>query len=129
MATRPPPPRRRILAVDDDAHVVRALRRLLREHDVVVLTDPREARDRIAAGERFDVILSDMMMPGLSGAELYQAVAQAAPDQATRMIFVTAGATTAATQAFLAGARQPVLYKPVQAAELRAAVDRVLSGS
>ena len=51
-----------------EALVATALRRVLTpEHEVVTLSDGREALRRIAAGERFDVILCDLMMPEMSG--------------------------------------------------------------
>ena len=67
-------PRAAVLVVDDEPAMGRALQRTLREHlDVVALTSAREAHALIAGGERFEVILSDVMMPEMSGMDLHQA--------------------------------------------------------
>jgi CheY-like chemotaxis protein len=107
----------RILIVDDDAGIGRALQRLFRDYDVVVHT--KHAVDRIAIGERFDVVLSDVAMPGMSGPALYVEIQRLAPDQAKRVIFITGGASDDQTARFLATVGQPVLTKPFDPPELR----------
>ncbi len=72
----------RILVVDDDPLVGTTLRRVLeREHEVTVVESGREALTLIGAGERYDVILCDVMMPQMTGIELYAEVGRSAPDQ------------------------------------------------
>ncbi|HHH31641.1 MAG TPA: response regulator, partial [Polyangiaceae bacterium] len=56
----------RVLLVDDDAMVRRSVLRMLRDHDVTAATSGHEALERCAE-QRFDVILCDVMMPGMSG--------------------------------------------------------------
>jgi PAS domain S-box-containing protein len=120
--------RGRVLCVDDEPSVGLALKRVLGDaHDVVVLTGAAAARDRIAAGERFDVILCDLMMPEMTGMDLHGEILGLAPDQARRMIFLSGGAFTGPARDFLAGVENPRLAKPVSVEDLRAAVDRMLS--
>ena len=115
--------RARVLVVDDEPAMGRALARMLRQHlDVLPLTSAGEALRRIAAGERFDVILSDVMMPEVTGMELYQRLQKLAPDQAERMIFVTGGAFTVAAREFLDRVPNPRIEKPVEATNLLAIV-------
>jgi CheY-like chemotaxis protein len=114
----------RVLLVDDNAAILRAVKRTLRECDVVTETDPRAALGRIASGERFDVILSDLMMPDLPGPELYLAISAVAPDQAARVIFMTGGATTDDASRFIEDGAVPVLRKPFDVDRLRAAILR-----
>lgn len=102
--------------------------RMLRVHDVVSLVDPREALAWFVRGERFDVILCDLMMPDLTGAELFARLESVAPDQAVRVIFLTGGASTAETKAFLETVERPVLIKPFSAVELLEEIDRLLRG-
>ncbi len=109
----------RILIVDDDAGIGRALQRLFRDYDVVVHTSARHAVDRIAIGERFDVVLSDVTMPGMSGRALYEELQRLAPEQAKRVIFITGGASDDRTAQFLETVGQPVLTKPFDPPELR----------
>ncbi len=117
---------RRILAVDDDEGVRRAYARLLRGFEVVALETCREALEWLARGERFDVLLCDMMMPHMTGAELHAGVRQLEPLLASRTIFVTGGGTTAAAATFLEETSQPVLTKPFLREHLVAAIERVL---
>jgi len=51
----------------------RLLRRVLeREYDVLVMTSAREALDQIGVGKPFDLILCDLMMPGLTGMDFHE---------------------------------------------------------
>lgn len=105
--------RGRVLVVDDEAMIGAAIRRTLSsEHDVLPLTSAREALERVQAGERFDVVLCDLMMPVMSGMELYEEVQRTVPEQAKRFIFLTGGAFTPKGQAFLDQVSNPRLDKP-----------------
>jgi PAS domain S-box-containing protein len=105
--------RGRILVVDDEALVGGAVRRaLLSDHDVIYLSSAEEALGRISGGERFDVILCDLMMPVMTGMELFARLAARAPEQAERMAFLTGGAFTPAAREFLEASPNPVLEKP-----------------
>jgi PAS domain S-box-containing protein len=125
----PTPVRRgRILVIDDEQMVGMAVRRLLvRDHDVEVLTSSEEALARLSGGERFDVILCDLMMPTMTGMELYAELSRAAPDQAEQMIFLTGGAFTPQARSFLERVPNRHLEKPFEAAGLRALVNARLS--
>lgn len=115
-------PRPHILVVDDHPLVARTMARLLRRHDVVTDTDPHHALERIAAGERFDLIFCDLAMPELQGWELQAMIEAVAPDQARAMVFITGGAATDAARAFLARTTSPCLEKPCSIDQLEAAV-------
>jgi CheY-like chemotaxis protein len=113
---------RRVLIVDDEPLVGRSLARIIervsRRCETVVLTDPREALARLRGGERFDRILSDLMMPELSGMELYEAVRAHDPAAAERFVFMTGGAFTSAAQSFLARVPNLRADKPLDRAFL-----------
>jgi len=118
--------RRRVLVVDDEPLVSRALARMLdAEGEVVEANRAREALDRIRSGERFDVILCDLMMPDLSGMELHAAIRALDPALADRMVFVTGGAFTEAARTFLERIPNARLEKPVDRAALREALLRI----
>ena len=115
--------RGRILIVDDELIVANTLQRALaRDHDVTGLIDPREAVRQIENGQAFDVILCDLMMPKVTGMELYETLAVLAPDQASRMIFITGGVFTDKGRAFLDSTGNAYVEKPVDLDMLRALV-------
>jgi CheY-like chemotaxis protein len=116
----------RIMIVDDEEGLVRTLRRIFREYDAVVHTSAQHALDRVIIGERFDVILSDVGMPGMSGCDLYDEIRRIAPGQAARMVFVTGGSDEWSERG-LAATGQPVLMKPFNPGELRAFVEKFLA--
>jgi PAS domain S-box-containing protein len=123
-----PGPRARILVVDDEPMILKSVRRTLEPHEVVEFTSARKALAALRAGERFDVIVCDLMMPEMTGMELYQALLELAPDQAQRMIFVTGGAFTARARAFLDEVENPRVDKPLDAANLRALISERVRG-
>lgn len=119
--------RGRILIVDDEALVASVIRRVLaREHDVVTVLVATEALAMCAAGERFDLILCDLMMPVMTGMDLYREMMLVAPDQAAKMIFLTGGAFTDSARAFLTDPPKEYIEKPFDSANLRAIVQRYL---
>lgn len=120
--------RGRILVVDDDPIVARTVRRILSaDHDVVALTSAREAMDRLDAGERFDVILCDLMMPEMSGMDLHARLLEAVPEQAGKMVFLTGGAFTLRAREFLDTVPNRRVDKPFDVMGLRALVRDLLT--
>lgn len=116
-----PSPRGRILVIDDEPMMARAVQRLLDgEHDVLVTSDPLGAVEQVRAGARFDAILCDLMMPTMSGMEVYEAIAGVEADQARRMVFMTGGAFTPRAVRFLETVANPRIEKPLEHAALRA---------
>jgi signal transduction histidine kinase len=122
--------RAKLLIVDDEPLVARALERVLvARHNVTVTTRAREALSRIERGERFDVILCDLMMPEVSGMDVYQQLERENPALASRVVFMTGGAFSAQAQEFLASRNQEVLCKPFTATQVHGVVERMLASS
>ncbi|MFP2959592.1 two-component regulator propeller domain-containing protein [Myxococcus sp. 1LA] len=113
--------RGRVLVVDDDALVSGAIRRTLsRENDVEVLVSARRALETLTGPEaRFDVVLCDLMMPEMTGMDLYDALAQVDPRAAERIVFITGGAFTATARTFLERVGNPRVEKPFDPEALR----------
>src|SRR6266571_2361842 len=112
--------RARILVVDDDALVLLSIRRLLdEEHDLVTTTSAHEAVRRVREGEKFDLIVADLMMPEMTGMALHQEMAALSPRLAQQMLFITGGAFTPMAQQFLQTVSNERLEKPFDAQELR----------
>jgi CheY-like chemotaxis protein len=120
--------RGRILAIDDDPIILAVVRRALgRDHEVTACDDGRLALQQIGDGNRYDVILCDLMMPALTGMELHAELARLAPDQARAMLFVTGGAFTANAGEFLAAVDNARLEKPFDVRELRTLIDGIVA--
>ncbi|MDO8834900.1 MAG: response regulator [Vicinamibacterales bacterium] len=119
----PPGEKPSVLVIDDEPLVARLLATILRRTwDVTVASSGAEALEFVA-GTRFDAILCDLMMPGMSGIEVAEALNQRDPDHRRRMLFLTGGAVTIEAEEFLARADVRHMTKPVSRAELHAALD------
>jgi two-component system NtrC family sensor kinase len=117
----------RVLVVDDELTIRLLLHDILRldKHNVALASSGVEAADLLER-ERFDIVLTDMKMPGMDGADLYRSVRQRDPAQARRIIFITGDTVSPDTRAFLQRVPNPVLSKPFKIGPLREAIERVL---
>ncbi len=127
MPSRPPDPHvATVLVVDDEASVGLVIRRVLHAHDVTVVTSAQAALDVLATGKKFDVVLSDLMMPGMSGIELYRSIVRVYPKMASHVVFVTGGAFTQEASTFLDEVTNERVAKPFDAAQLRSLIDKLI---
>lgn len=115
----------RILVVDDDTMLCRAVERMLRPHETTVVSGGREALELLQTAE-FDVILCDVMMPGMSGPELFHALARACPGLQRRMMFMTGGMLEY-VEPMMAGVDNKLIEKPFSRAELKLAIEEFLA--
>lgn len=111
-----------VLLVDDEPLMGETVRRVLAEHQLTAVTSGRRALELLSSGHRFDVVLCDLMMPEMTGQQLYGELAQRFPDVAERVVFVTGGAFTPETMAFLEQAQARSVAKRFAAAALRQSV-------
>ena len=117
--------RKRILVIDDEPLVSNAIARVLGdENDVEVCQNAREALDRIEQNAHFDLILCDLMMPVMTGMDLYSEVVRRAPQVVGRIVFMTGGAFTPRARAFLESVSNPCLEKPLEMSKLRSLIGR-----
>lgn len=124
--TAPLGPRKRVLVVEDEERLRNALARSLRRHhDVIVVENGERALAQLTDGPQVDAIVCDLMMPNMTGMELYDRLREEQPAQAARMVFMTGGAFTQRASQFAASTSRPVLEKPVEIAVLCRAIDAV----
>lgn len=122
-----PRARARVLVVDDEVLILRSVSRTLTHHDVLTVTEAREALRLLASGECFDVVLCDLMMPDLDGIAFHDAVQQTRPELLERLVFMTGGACSPETRAFMDTRRaEQHLEKPFSAEALRCRVIDIL---
>ncbi len=126
----PRPKRRgRILVIDDEKDLTDVTSDGLSGlHDVMTTQDARQALEWIASGDRFDLILCDMMMPLMTGMEFYTRLYALLPQQATRVVFMTGGAFTPRAREFLARLPNLRLEKPFDVDHILAMVSAHLDG-
>ncbi len=120
VAARPLPSRGRILVVDDEAALATAIRSELgAEHEVVTVRSGREALELLRNDEAFDVILCDLLMPDVTGMDVYEQVAKEKPWLKRRFAFMTGGAFTGRARDFLDGIDNVTLEKPFEMDRVR----------
>ena len=111
---------------DDEPTLGLTIARILKGHQVTVVNTAVAALDLIARGHDYDVILSDLMMPGKSGRDFYLELERSSPRHMARVVFVTGGAFTPNAIDFLDTVPNERLAKPFDATVIRATVQRLL---
>jgi len=109
---------RRILIVDDELPVARSLRRLLDGSDVTIAGGGRQALELLSAGPDFDLVFCDLMMPDMSGMEVFETIRSSRPELAERFVFVTGGIFTELAHDFVAAVPNRCIQKPFQQGQL-----------
>jgi CheY-like chemotaxis protein len=118
--------RRRFLIIDDDRPVAAAVAlELAEDHDVVVAGSGREALEILRRDPAFDVVLCDLMMPEMSGMELFAWLQPIEPELAGRIVFMTGGVFTPRAEHFLRETTNVRLDKPFRSADLRRVIEGV----
>jgi DNA-binding NtrC family response regulator len=115
--------RKRILIIDDDRPVAAAIALELGAHDVVVAESGREALEILRHDKSFDVILCDLMMPEVSGMDVYESLRLVDPALLGRVVLMTGGAFTKRAGQFLAEVDAPMIEKPFHPGQLHAVVN------
>jgi signal transduction histidine kinase/ActR/RegA family two-component response regulator len=122
--------RRRLLAVDDEALLLKAYRRMLGDaHELTSALGGHEALRLLERDAAFDVVLCDLQMPEMSGMELYAAVRERFPTLADRFIFVTGGAFSSDARKFMEDSVAAVIQKPFRVEDMLALIDRTARGA
>jgi CheY-like chemotaxis protein len=118
----------RILVVDDEESIIKALRRILpKGREVVGSTSAEEARAMLERGEKADVLLVDLLMPGMDGAEFHTWMMENMPNLLPRTAFISGAAFSSELRQHLDGLSTPLFSKPFDRDQIRKFVDRVLA--
>ncbi len=129
-ASVPAPRRGRILIVDDEISVARTLKALFQnEHDMTLAASGSQALAAIEAepGPGFDVIMCDLMMPVMSGMDLFEHIKRAYPGLEQRMVFMTGGVSMDRAREFLATSSNLTFEKPFDFDHLRQTLRRLVA--
>jgi two-component system NtrC family sensor kinase len=119
----PSPAGKRVLVVDDEEWILTMTRTVLQEDGYIVdvALDADEAISAVA-GNRYDLLVCDQKMPGLSGSQLYQRLLSDDPKVADRFLFMTGDIMGDNFQEFLKETRKQCLTKPFSLTQLRTTV-------
>jgi signal transduction histidine kinase/CheY-like chemotaxis protein len=105
----------RVLVIDDEPTIRASVEKMLGACAVTTAPSGPAALETVSRGARFDLIVCDVLMPEMTGPAVRARLAQSAPDQARRMVFMTGGVDHRATDVGDAG---DVLRKPFSRHEL-----------
>jgi signal transduction histidine kinase len=120
--------RARVLVIDDEPAILRAVARSLRrDHEVVTEESGKNALQRLESDRDFDVILCDLMMPTMSGSDVYEAVRSNHPGLERRIVFMTGGVFTDRAKDFLGLVPNACIAKPLELSRLNALIAESIS--
>jgi signal transduction histidine kinase len=105
------------LDVDDEPVIARLIQKALVNHDVTIAGDGREAVT-LMGENAYDVILCDLIMPEMTGMDVYRAALQRATPMNDRIVFMTGGAFTQRARDFLESVPNLRIEKPFELGHL-----------
>jgi signal transduction histidine kinase len=124
-STPPSPPpepietRLNVLVIDDDPGVASTLGAMLEaHHDVTSVESAREGLRLLLGPDRFDIAFCDLVMPEVSGIDLYCALELNRPEATSRIVFMTGGVFTPEAERFLARVPNLRIEKPFSLARV-----------
>jgi two-component system chemotaxis sensor kinase CheA len=118
----------RVLVVDDDLRNLLALTPLLERWDIGVVAagDGHEALDTLNDDGDFDLVLMDLMMPGMDGFKTIEKIRADTGLQALSIVALTAKTADEDRNKAISSGANDYLCKPVEPAELKRLLDRYL---
>ena len=120
-------PRRNILVVDDEMSIIDILYQVLKAdgHRVDTALNGSVALRKIR-NEEYDLIISDLKMPGMSGQELYEKVRVLNRELSRRIVFSTGDVVSSETNKFLEATGNEYIQKPFELDAIRRIVHKAL---
>lgn len=119
LPTLPPLRKVRVLIVDDEEALLSAYRRLLQTtHDLETALNGERALEILGTRAHFDLIVCDLMMPGMDGPTFFEAVQDRWPHLVPRMIFSSGAAMSDRARLFVENVGNPCLSKPIRPVDL-----------
>jgi DNA-binding NtrC family response regulator len=116
----------RILIVDDELDMLTLLRMIIKEktnYEAVATNNPIEAIE-LAKKDGFDIVITDLKMPGLDGLEFLKTIRQFDPD--IPVIMITAYATAAAAEEAISLNAYDFISKPFKKEQILFSINRAV---
>jgi two-component system NtrC family sensor kinase len=119
-----------VLLIDDEEGLRRAVLSFLKRRGMhaIAVGDGSDAL-RVLRRERFDVIVSDVRMPGMSGGEFLERLRREHPAMVKRLVFTTGDTFAADTSTLLRDSGVPSLVKPYDFAKLESMLHEIAKTS
>jgi two-component system, cell cycle sensor histidine kinase and response regulator CckA len=117
----------RVLVIDDEPAIGRLIKNLLAKHEVVVVDSGEAGLARLREDAAYDVVVCDLMMPELTGRDVYDRIAVERPGLERRIVFITGGAYTASSATFLERIPNCTVEKPFTISALEAAMSATVA--
>lgn len=119
----------RILLAEDDNSMLQFLKLALERagHDVTAKNDGLEALSALDESQKYDLLLTDIVMPGMDGIELAQKATKKCPDM--QVMFITGFAAVAMGHNNTTVENARVLSKPFHLNELVSQVEHLLQAA
>jgi CheY-like chemotaxis protein/two-component sensor histidine kinase len=111
----------RVLIVDDDPHILRMVERVLANTCHVTTADNPKRGLELALSTPFDLVISDVIMPELTGPHLLAEILRERPRYESRLVLMTGGRRVVGNTSNL-----PTLQKPFGVRDLKKVVRDVL---
>ena len=113
----------KVLVVDDEESILKGIRlNLGRIFDITLANGPQEALQRFKDGTSFDVVVSDMRMPGMDGATMLRKIKETYPQVMTILLTGHADFEFGGSQALQSGMLFRILNKPCPPQKLSATI-------
>lgn len=116
----------RILAVDDELDMLTLLKMMIEgytDHQVTITNNPLEAKEMLDK-EQFDLILTDLKMPGMDGMELLE-IAKQKDEDALVLVITAFGSLESAEEAMTKGAFD-YITKPFRKEQILLSIDKAM---
>jgi CheY-like chemotaxis protein len=122
---------KRVLVVDDQTPVRELVAAVLASdgHSVETARDGADALRLLDSSKRYDLIVSDLKMPGLDGPSLYLELTRRWPETRPHLLFISGFVDSPEYSGFLQGTQVQVLLKPFAVDDLSRAVSGLLGQS
>jgi DNA-binding response OmpR family regulator len=119
--------KKKILLVEDELVIGRLFKRILIEEgfNVDFVQDGLIASE-VADNKDYDLLISDIRLPGITGIELYEKLKISQPELSLHTIFITGDTMNVDIQLFIKESGMPCLVKPFAPEELVKAVKKIL---
>jgi PAS domain S-box-containing protein len=126
----PPGHSGRVLVVDDEPMIVDLLIDILRDlgHGIDTAANGQEAWKK-ASENAYDLVITDVRMPGMNGIELYRKLLAQRPEMKNHVIFITGDLIDSDTANFLAQVEARAIAKPLEVAQVIEAVTELMGGA